>query len=207
MTRALAAIAALAVIACGSPRAEPQVGPYRGAELDVPLLKPDLTFIDSHGAAYPLVAKTAGKVTLLFFGFTHCPDICPVHLANIAAVLDKLPDEVQREVIVVFVTTDPARDSLPRLHAWIKGFHPEFVGLTGPDATVRLAQTTLGLVPAERGHAPTRDDYVMGHAGQVIAFTRDGMARVQYPFGTRQRDWAHDLPLLIAVERPVQETD
>lgn len=168
---------------------------------------PDLTFIDSRGGAYPLVAATAGKVALLFFGFTHCPDICPVHLANIAAVLDKLPDEVQRDVVVVFVTTDPARDSLPRLHEWVTGFHPDFVGLTGTDATIRAAQLALGLVPAERGHAPTRDDYLMGHAGQVIAFTRDGMARVQYPFGTRQRDWAHDLPLLIALDRPIEGAD
>jgi protein SCO1/2 len=197
---AWAGLLALALTGCAS-RGEPQAGPYRGVEIAEPIAKPDLEFVDSRGRPFRLVDGTAGKVTLLFFGYTSCPDICPVHLANIAAVLDKLPDEVQRNIAVIFVTTDPVRDSLPVLHRWVTGFNREFIGLTGTDSAIVGAQRALGLVPAERTVAQRRDGYLVGHATQVIAFTRDGMARVQYPFATRQRDWAHDLPKLVEFGR------
>lgn len=188
--------------ACTTPDTTPlSPNGYHGAELATPLPKPDVVFTDSRGEPYPLVEKTAGKVTLVFFGYTNCPDICPVHLANIAAVLHKLPDEVQRDVVMVFITTDPVRDSLPRLHEWVKGFDPRFVGLTAPDSILIAAQHALGVHPAAVDTVtPTHggNAYLVGHAGQVIAFTRDGLARVQYPFGTRQRDWAADLPKLLA---------
>ena len=188
-----------ALVLAGCMGTRPQaVGEFRGVEVAEPKPIPDLQFTDSRGAAFDLKQQTAGKVALLFFGYTHCPDICPVHLANIAAVLDKLPDEVQRDVVVIFVTTDPLRDSLPVLHRWVKGFNATFVGLTGTDSVIHLAQHELGLVPAQRTAAQHRDGYLVGHATQVVAFTRDGVSRVQYPFGTRQRDWADDLPRLVA---------
>ncbi len=177
-------------------------GGFFGAELPTPVAKPDFTFTDSKGAPFPFVAKTAGKVTLLFFGYTHCPDICPVHLANIAAVLDKLPDEIQRDVLVIFVTTDPARDSLSVLDHWVKGFSPAFIGLTASDSVLAAAQAMVKLLPAERDSVrDASGGYAVGHAATVIAYTRDGRGRVVYPFGTRQRDWAHDLPALVAYGR------
>ncbi len=199
MRRAILLPLALLVACTAAPERPRSPDGFLGAELPEPLPKPDVPFVDSRGAPYDFVTATEGTVTLLFFGYTNCPDICPVHLANIAAVLKRLPDAVQREVRVVFVTADPARDSLPRLHAWVKGFNRDFIGLTGEPWAIDSAQRTLGLVPAvldtTRGR---REDYLVGHAGQVLAFTKDGMARVQYPFGTRQRDWAEDLPRLIA---------
>jgi protein SCO1/2 len=160
---------------------------------------PDLVLTDTQGEPYHLAESTRGKVALVFFGYTSCPDICPVHLANIAAVLHKLPDEVRREVEVIFITTDPARDSLPRLREWVRQFDRGFVGLTGPDSLIAAAERALGVFPAVVDSANSRG-YLVQHAGQVIAFTRDGMARVQYPFGTRQRDWARDLPKLLAAD-------
>lgn len=196
-----AVIAVLAIAAC-APAATVPSGPFRGAELDLPLSKPALTFTDSRGQPFDLVQATANRVTLLFFGYTNCPDICPVHLANIAAVLDKMPDDVQRDVMVVFVTTDPTRDTLAVLDRWVKGFDARFIGLTGDSVTIADAQAQLGLIPAERTGAQASDHYGVGHATQVIAFTRDGLARVQYPFGTRQRDWAEDIPKLVEFGRP-----
>lgn len=183
-----------ALTACG-PREDQPLSPsgFVGAELPTPLSKPDLTFTDSRGNPFPLVESTRGKVTLLFFGYTHCPDVCPVHLGNLAAVLDRMPDKVQRAVQVIFVTTDPRRDSLPVLDRWVKGFSPTFIGLTAPDSIVIEAERLLQLPPAVKDST----GLLVGHASQVIAFTRDGLGRVEYPFGTRQRDWAHDLPRLV----------
>jgi protein SCO1/2 len=186
----------------GGEQRDLSAGGFLGAELAIPVPKPDFTFTDSKGQPFPFVAKTTGKVTLLFFGYTHCPDICPVHLANIAAVLDKLPDEIQRDVTVIFVTTDPARDTLPVLDAWVKGFNPAFIGLTASDSVLTAAQAMVKLLPAERDTVrDAQGNYAVGHAATVIAYTRDGVGRVMYPFGTRQRDWAHDLPVLVGYGR------
>ncbi len=190
----------LALTACNS--APPLLSPsgYSGAELETPVPMPNLVFTNTEGEPYHLAASTRGKVALVFFGYTYCPDICPVHLANIAAVLGKLPDEVQRDVAVIFITTDPARDSLPRLRQWVRQFDRRFVGLTGPDSLIVAAERALGVIPAVVDSSRANREYLVQHAGQVIAFTRDGMARVQYPFGTRQRDWARDLPKLLAAD-------
>lgn len=190
---------ALGSLACGAETPPLSPSGFIGAEVIDPQPVPAVTLTDSDGQPYPLRERTAGRVALIFFGYTNCPDICPVHLANLAAVFDKLDDEVRRDVTVIFVTTDPARDTIPRLGEWVHQFDPTFVGLTGPDSLIRQAELGLRVMPSIRDSAAT-GDYDVGHAAQVIAVTRDGLARVQYPFGTRQRDWAHDLPRLIAFD-------
>jgi protein SCO1/2 len=198
MRRCVPIVVAGAVLGChGTPDAPLSAHGFIGMELAAPLPKPGLQFTDSRGNPFQLDSATAGKVTLLFFGYTSCPDICPVHLANLAAVLDKMPDDVQRQVTVVFVTTDPARDTPAVLDAWMKGFDPQFVGLTASDSIIAAAQRMMHLQPAVKGKPDAKGAYPVGHAAVVIAFTRDGLGRVEYPPGTRQRDWAHDLPLLV----------
>lgn len=169
----------------------------RGSPIGKSLAKPAFVLTRTDGSAYDFAQQTEGKVALLFFGYTHCPDVCPLHMANIAAVLAKMPWEARDAIRVVFVTTDPARDTPERLGSWLAGFDPSFVGLRGPPDTVSAIQSSLGLLPATRqpSAGPT-GEYLVGHAAQVIAFGLDNVARVVYPFGTRQDDWAHDLPLL-----------
>ncbi len=197
VNRALGWAAVVLVAACGAPEQQLSPSGFIGAEVVTPVAVPEVTFTDQDGNPYPLRERIAGRVALIFFGYTHCPDICPVHLANLAAVLDKLSDEVRRDVSVIFITTDPARDSLPRLRSWVRQFDRSFVGLTGSDSLITATELALQVAPSVVDSS--RDGaYEVGHAAQVIAVTRDGMARVQYPFGTRQRDWAHDIPRLVA---------
>jgi protein SCO1/2 len=170
----------------------------RGAALDEPLAKPSFVLTRTDGTPYDFARETAGKVTLLFFGYTHCPDVCPLHMANIAAVLKKMPWEQRDEYRVVFVTTDPARDTPQRVREWLAGFDASFVGLRGDSAEVDRIQRSLGVLPAARQPATDSGDYLVGHAAQVFAFGRDNVARVVYPFGTRQDDWAYDLPRLLS---------
>jgi protein SCO1/2 len=156
---------------------------------------PDFTLRDTAGRPFLFAREAAGHVTLLYFGYTHCPDICPVQMANLAAVLGDLPWDLRQRVKVVFVTTDPARDTRIVLRRWLDRFDPTFVGLSGTVTEINAAQARLGLPPLVReGRGPGGS--VIGHAAQVIAFTADGRTRVDYPAGTRQADWAHDLPLL-----------
>lgn len=184
---------------------EKEAGPtpaFRGRVLAEPIPRPDFTLLDTSGRPYDFLAETRGKVALLFFGYTHCPDVCPIHMGNIAAVLDDLGSERRREVEVVFVTTDPERDTPKRIRTWLDRFDPAFVGLRGSPAEVDSIQRSLGLPPSVLEPAAVGDDYVVGHAAQVLAFSPDGPARVVYPFGSRQEDWARDLPRLIAGEAP-----
>ena len=204
--RALGAAALLLAAAAGAP-AEGEVPPptgFNGVALVTPLEKPAGTFTTMHGTDYDLRAETRGQLTLLFFGYTHCPDVCPVHMANLAAVLRQAEPEVRSRVKVVFVTTDPARDTPERLRTWLGAFDPTFVGLVGPDSLVHQAQVTVNVAPAFRQPMPGVDAdsaYGVGHAAQVIAFSPDDdRAHVVYPFGTRQQDWAADLPKLLERE-------
>jgi protein SCO1 len=170
----------------------------RGVLLGTPQPKPDFTLTDTGGRPFNLRAETEGKLTLLFYGYTHCPDVCPIHLANIGRVLQGLPSEVTSRIAVVFVTTDPARDTPERIRSWLDNFHRGFVGLTGTEEELRQAQLAAGLLPAARDAAGSDStSYGVSHGAQVFAFTPDNQAHVVYPFGIRQADWANDLPILV----------
>lgn len=173
-------------------------GTFRGVALSTPLAKPAFTLTDFNGRSYDLVAQTRDKVALVFFGYTHCPDVCPVHMANIAAVLKRMPAEDRARVATVFVTTDPERDTPERLREWLGNFDASFVGLTGTKEELSRALQSVGLPEASREYANADSaNYFVGHGAQVFAFARDGFAYTIYPFGIRQEDWANDLPLLV----------
>jgi protein SCO1/2 len=175
--------------------------PYglRGRVLSEAKAKPEFVLTDTRGEPFDFARETDGYLTLLFFGYTHCPDVCPVHMANIAAVMRELPPSVAARMKVVFVTTDPARDTPERLREWLDNFDPSFVGLTGDTADIGAAERALGLPAAELGDADSTGSYFVGHAAAVVAFTPDDRAHVVYPFGTRQVDWANDLPKLLTI--------
>lgn len=171
---------------------------YAGRSLPEPVPKPDFTLSRvSDGTAFDFRERTRGTLTLLFLGYTHCPDVCPVHMANLAAVLGDLPLEARREIRVVFVSTDPERDTPERIREWLDRFDPSFIGLRGSRDEVAAIEEALDVPPSavdEPDGDP--DDYFVGHAAQVFAFEPDDSARVVYPWGTRQRDWLRDLPRL-----------
>jgi protein SCO1/2 len=194
----------VASVACRRDDAPARTGPdFRGVVLQTPIEKPDFTLTDFNGAPYNFRLQTADKVALLFFGYTHCPDVCPLHAANVAAVLKQLPFETRDAIRFVFVTTDPDRDTPERLKSWLGAFDSSFIGLRGTQEEVNRIQAGLRLAPARKEY-PGQDSsaYLVGHAAQVIAFSPDGFARVEYPFGVRQEDWANDLPKLARGETP-----
>jgi protein SCO1/2 len=162
---------------------------YRGGLVSPPLRKPALTLIDTSGARFDFRSATSGYVTLLFFGYANCPDICPLHMAYLAAALKKLPTPARDQVKVVFVTTDPVRDKPTALRVWLDHFDSRFIGLTGSEAEIKAAQMAASVPLAGPSGA--------GHAAFILAYTRDNRAHVIYPFGTSEQDWTHDLPQLI----------
>ena len=198
ITNRLLAVALLIGIATAGciPDAPPRPEELRGSSYAGPLEKPDFSLVRTNGDTFDFRAETDGYVTLLFFGYTYCPDVCPIHMANIATVLRTLPPDVARAVKVVMVTTDPDRDTPERFGPWLANFDPSFVGLIGTLDEVNEIQGRLQLPPASV-YGADEESYIVGHSARVIAFTADNRAHVSYPFGTRQNDWAHDIPLLV----------
>jgi protein SCO1/2 len=170
--------------------------PYRGCVVTPPLPKPQFVLTDTSGAAFDFRRKTEGYVTLLFFGYTYCPDQCPMHMANLSAALKRLPAGIADQVKLVFVTTDPARDSPSVLRRWLDLFDRRFAGLTGTERAIEAVERAAGVPLAEKT-GPPNGYYAVAHANFVIAYSRDNLAHVIYPGGVSKDDWVHDLPLLI----------
>jgi protein SCO1/2 len=171
---------------------------WAGTLLSQPVSKPDFTLTDTAGASFDFRQQTEGYVTLLYFGYTSCPDVCPLHMANIASVLDEVSGEVNAKIKVVFVTTDPSRDTPAVIRKWLDNFDVTFIGLTGTQAQITNAERAAGVPEAVLQPPSASGKYTVGHASQVIAYTLDDEAHVVYPFGIRQADWARDLPRLVA---------
>ena len=193
----------LAALACRESRAATLEG-LRGVRLSPARPKPDFTLTDTRGRPFDFEADTKGDVALLYFGYTNCPDACPTHLTNIAAALRRMSPEDRAKVRVVFVTTDPDRDTPERLRQWLDNFDKGFVGLRGSVDSVNQIQASLGLPPAtmermDSSAAGPRMAYGVGHAAQVLAFTPDDSLRAEYPSGFMADDWTNDLPRLVKI--------
>ena len=169
---------------------------YAGGMVSPPLPKPKFTLSDTSSAPFDFLSKTQGYTTLLYFGYTHCPDMCPLEMATIAQAFRKISPADAERFKVVFVTTDPERDTPQVLRTWLDHFDKRFVGLTGSQASIDAAQIAANLSPAKKSAVRPDGAYEVGHAAFVLAYTRDNLAHVIYPGGVKEEDWAHDLPLL-----------
>ncbi len=211
---------------CGTAAPTATAGPhsYHGPEPEpgrVPP-RPSFTLTDTSGRRFDFRQETAGRPTLLYFGYTHCPDECPTAMADIGAALRAVPAAVRDATRVVFVTTDPARDDAARLRRWLDTYSTGYVGLLGSQAEVDAAQAAVGVPaaskagpqptlpgqPSEHVHAPgtaphTHDGplgYGVDHASVIFAFNASDRMPVIYPAGSSPSDIAADLPVLARKE-------
>ncbi|WP_328962608.1 SCO family protein [Streptomyces virginiae] len=208
---ALLAAAVLTLTACGGESAKPggvtqisggQSSTKAATVLDRPFGKPELVLTDTTGKPWNLRERTKGKPTLIYFGYTSCPDVCPLTMSNIAVAKKALPKADQDNLQVVFVTTDPERDTPEALGAWLKGQDPAFVGLTGDFASIQAAARTLG-IGIEAAKKEANGDVISMHGAQVIAFSpKTDEGYVLYGEGTTVDDYTKDLPKLIKGENP-----
>lgn len=169
-------------------------GTYAGIDLDPPYQRPSFTLTDTSGAAYDFTTATQGRPTLLFFGYTNCPDVCPTTFADIAVALRKLDPAVAAQIQVVFVTTDPARDTPQVIREWLDRFDADlptpFVGLTGDQATLDQAQLSAGV--------PLAQDGGQTHSALLLLYGADDKAHVAFDAGNTPKDIASDLAKVAA---------
>ena len=164
-------------------------GPYAGRELTDPRPRPEFVLTAQDGARFDFAEETSGQPTLLFFGYANCPDVCPTTMADVALALRSVPEDVAGQTQVVFVTTDPARDTPEVLGEYLARFDAElpnrFVGLTGTQAEVEAAQEAAEVSLAEA-------DGTM-HATSLLLYGADDMARVMFSAGDTSDEIADDL--------------
>ncbi|WP_327354913.1 SCO family protein [Streptomyces sp. NBC_01304] len=208
---ALLAAATLSLSACGSgddakkPLADvsAQSQDKAATVLDRPFAKPDMILTDTHGKKFDLLEQTKGKPTLIYFGYTHCPDVCPLTMSNIALAKKKLSKADQDKLQVVFVTTDPERDTPAELGKWLKAQDPSFIGLTGEFATIKASALKLGI--SIEAPVKEKDGSVTSmHGKQVFAFSPKTDEGYVFYNGeeTTADDYAKDLPKIIKGETP-----
>lgn len=154
---------------------------------------PEFAIQGSDGAPLNL-ARFKGRLVLLVFGFTRCPEVCPTTLATLAQARKLLGAEAA-EVQVVYVTVDPERDDLGRIRQYLAAFDPSFVGGTDTPAALAALRKRYGVV-AEK--VPQASAYGMNHSTSVWLIDRAGKLRAMMPYGHAAQDFVHDLKLLLA---------
>jgi protein SCO1/2 len=186
--RIIAVLMVLLVAACQRPT-------FRGRVLDPPRPVPALALHDQHGRPFDLAGQR-DRVVLVFFGYTRCPDVCPLTLGVFRQVAEMLGADAAR-VRFVFVTVDPEVDTPAFLDRYLRLFHPEFVGLTGPPdalaATYRFFGAAFQKVPVPKSAA----GYLVAHSTNVAVIDRRGRWRLNLSHQATAPEVAHDVRQLL----------
>lgn len=166
---------------------------YSGLGLTPPQPRPQFTLTDTAGRPFAFGKATEGKPTLLYFGYTHCPDVCPTTLADIAQALQAAPASVRQATRVVFVTTDVKRDTAAVLKTYLAQFDPglpnAFIGLTGSQAQIDAAQVAA--------HVTLAEDEGQTHSAEVLLYGSDDYAHVAFLQSSDEvAQITHDLALV-----------
>jgi len=158
-----------------------------GTAFDQPVLVSGLELVDHSGATVDLAGDFNGQLTLVFFGFTRCPDVCPFTMARLGRIYQDLG--APADLNVVMLTVDPEHDTPAVLGAYVKSFHPEFIGLTGTTSQVATAARAFFIGYAGSGGAVV-------HSDAVAVLDRQG--RLRYVYGQDAvPNLAADLPRLL----------
>ncbi len=175
--------------------------PYelRGSVLEPAPPAPDFQLSRSDGSVFHL-AEENGKVNLIFFGYTNCPDVCPATLGEMKTVYDRLGGDAAG-VNVVFVTVDPQRDTAQRLAAYTAAFDPNFIGLSGTEEALSKIWAAYGVF-REVTAGDTALGYLISHTARVYVVDRRGGLRLTYAFGTPVDDIFSDVKFLLKETTP-----
>jgi protein SCO1/2 len=167
---------------------------FHGMALDSPSPALDFTLADANGRAVRL-SDFRGRIVLLYFGFTYCPDICPATLTDLARAMDALGEQA-RETQVIMISIDPERDTPQKIRDYAQAFHPDFIGLSGAPEAIAAIAGPFGVYYEKRPDA-TGENYTMAHTSTVTVIDREGYVRLVWPFGAKGVEMAEDLRLLL----------
>ncbi len=182
-------LAAWMLMACSSPP------PFKAKPIPDSPIAPAFTLTDQYGTQRSL-SDFKGKVVSLFFGFTHCPDICPTHLARQAEVMRQLGPQAE-QVAVLFVTLDPERDTSAALKTYMDAFDPRFIALTGSTEQTNKVAKQYKIFWQKTPLPNSALVYTIDHTTNSFVIDQQGRLRLTVPHEMPAADVAHDLKLMI----------
>jgi protein SCO1/2 len=174
---------------------KPSAPSFRGTVLDPPKTVQDFTLTDQSGQPFRL-SDQRGRVVLLFFGYTHCPDVCPTTLGTWKKVHEALGQDAEG-VRFVFVTVDPERDTSERLGQHLDIFSNDFVGLTGKPDELQAVYQTFGVFFEKDATTESAAGYLVSHTASAFVVDPEGRWRLRHTFGTLIEDIVHDIEQLL----------
>ena len=170
---------------------------YQGVLIDPPARAADFTLTDQNGNPFQL-SEQRGKIVLLLFGYTNCPDVCPITLAEFKKIKAALGDQAD-SVRFVLITTDPERDTRERMQTYLAAFDPDFIGLTGETSALEAIWKSYGVfVESEADHHSA--DYTVDHSARTYLIDLQGNWRLNYPFGMETEKISQDILQLLQTQ-------
>lgn len=189
------AACALALFALAACQPAPQPPSFLATDITGAEFARDFRLTDHNGQVRTL-ADFRGKVVAVFFGYTHCPDVCPTTLSDFAMALQQLGPQAG-QVQVIFVTVDPQRDTPELLKQFVPAFNPDFLGMyTDADSLKQLANEYK--VVYQKNSVKAADDYLIDHSAGTYIYDKQGNLRLLMPYGSSHGDIAQDLGTLLA---------
>lgn len=182
----------LSLVACGEPKLP---SPFKASDVTSQYAQADFHLFDAAGKPRSL-ADYRGKVVAIFFGYTHCPDVCPTTMADMATVMDKLGKDADK-VQVLFVTVDPERDTRELLAQYPPAFYPTFIGLSGDTTATEQATKAFNIKYEKR---PTKSgSYTVDHSAGTFLISPSGNTILLSPFAQHPDTLLQDIRLLLAL--------
>lgn len=195
MSRWFYAVFAMAALTLAGCQPAPQPPTFLATDITGAALARDFTLTDHNGQTRTL-ADFRGKAVAIFFGYTHCPDVCPTTLSDFAAALQQLGPQAER-VQVIFVTVDPERDTPELLREFVPAFNPRFLGMyTDLEALRQLAKEYK--IVYQKTAVKAADDYLIDHSAGTYVYDPQGNLRLLMPYGSSPDAIAQDLKTLLA---------
>jgi protein SCO1/2 len=168
---------------------------FRGALIDPALPAPEIELPASTGGTFNLSSQT-GKIVLIFFGYTSCPDVCPTTLSETKKVKQILGEDA-KDIQVVFITVDPERDTQERLASYLSLFDPDNIGLTGTDNQLGQVWQDYGVFREIDTESQTEAGYLVNHSSRLYLIDQQGNLRLTYAYGSLPEDIAADIDYLL----------
>lgn len=187
----LALVLTLVLAAC-NPAPEPPV--FQATDITGAAFARDFKLTDHNGQARTL-ASFKGKVVAIFFGYTHCPDVCPTTLSDFAAALKQLGPQAD-QVQVLFVTVDPQRDKPELLKQYVPAFDPRFLGMTTDEAGLKALAKEYKVV-YQKTSVKGADNYLIDHSAGTYIYDTESRLRLLIPYGSSPDLIAQDLKTLL----------
>jgi len=137
-----------------------------------------------------------GKIVLIYFGYTFCPDVCPATLGAVTQALKQLGDKAD-QVQVIMISVDPGRDTPEKLAEYVKHFNPTFIGGTNTPEEIAKIASLYGIFYQVSEETTSNGDYLIDHTATLLAIDRDGFLKVVFPFGITSDELADDLKYML----------